>query len=144
MMQRTSGETGGAGGKPAPVTFPPLWRLLDTLLIPALLLAAALLAISPAASSPRTVLVYRDNTVIAEYPLSADGEYTVQGYEGPMVVEISNGRVSVIHSTCRRQICVRTQAVSHPGRQIVCAPNHVIVRISADAREEGDVDAVAQ
>jgi hypothetical protein len=114
------------------------------MLIPSLLMVAAALAIAPAASSPRTVLVYRDNTVIAEYPLSADGEYTVQGYVGPMVVEIRDGRVSVIHSTCRRQICVRTQAVSHPGRQIVCAPNHVIVRVSSGAREEGDVDAVAQ
>lgn len=143
-MQRTSEAAGGMGEPGVSAVRPPLWRIADIMLIPALLLVAAALAISPAASSPRTVLVYRDNTVIAEYPLSADGEYTVQGYEGPMVVEIRNGHVSVIHSTCRRHICVRTQAVSHPGRQIVCAPNHVVIRVSADTREEGDVDAVAQ
>jgi hypothetical protein len=89
------------------------------------------------------VVVYLDNTVIAEYDLTHDRVFTVHGREGPVVFEIRNGAVSVRSSTCRRQICARTPPVSGPFSQIVCAPNHVLAEIRGGA-EEDKPDGVAR
>ncbi len=108
-------------------------------LVALLLLAGATLAL-PAlrAAGPTLVLVYRDNALLARYPLSDSTEFTVEGAQGNVRVRIADGAVRVTESSCPRGICVATGAVSTPGRQIVCAPNHVLVQLVSGSRDTPD------
>lgn len=96
------------------------------------------------AHQPATVAVYKDNTLYAEYPLSEDREFSLNGYEGPMTIRIQNGHVFVHSSTCRKQICVKSGKISKPFRQIICAPNHVLIEIHSHKKTEEKIDAITQ
>lgn len=114
-----------------------------------LILICLLLAVSVAAyplldrSAPRTVRIYRDDAVVAVFPLEEPHTFAVDGAEGPLEVAIANGTVRVVHSTCRRGICVHSGAISRSGQQIVCAPNHVLIEIDAGSAPE-QPDAVVR
>lgn len=53
----------------------------------------------------------------------------VDGLTGKVIVSIQNGKVRVISSNCPDQICVKVGWISKTGPMILCAPNHVLVRI---------------
>lgn len=120
------------------------FTLLDFLLI--------LLAISGAVSSipliqanqPSTIAIYKDNTLYAEYPLNEEREFSIKGHEGLMKIRIRDGHVSVCSSTCRKQICVRSGAISKPYQQLVCAPNHVLIEIHSHKKTEEKIDGITQ
>lgn len=96
------------------------------------------------ANQPSTVAIYKDNSVYAEYPLNEDREISVKGHEGPMKVRIHDGCVSVSSSTCMKQICVKSGAISKPYRQLVCAPNHVLIEIRSHKKTEQKIDAITR
>jgi hypothetical protein len=95
-----------------------------------------------ASHSPATVVVFRDNTAIARYPLASDKVFTVRGKDGPMTLAVKNNGVRVIESRCPRGICIRTGAIRMQGQQIVCAPNHILVELETSS--ESKVDGVSQ
>lgn len=76
-----------------------------------------------------TVLIYQDGVLIAEYPLQEDAEFTVQG-DYTNVVVISGGKAAVTESDCPGEDCVHTGWIYRSGRNIVCLPNRVEIRIS--------------
>lgn len=92
---------------------------------------------------PATVVIYRDNRPIAEYPLSENRKLTVEGHEGKMVVTIKNGKASIESSSCAKQVCVKSGEIALPFQQLICAPNHILVEIKAGKAGEG-LDAVAR
>jgi hypothetical protein len=92
-------------------------------------------------TAPSTVIVRRDNTLLARYPLSGDLSFQVQGAEGPLSICISNKRVAVIQATCKNQVCVHTGYIEHPHQQIICVPNHIIVEIVSPPAA-GTIDAI--
>lgn len=120
------------------------FTVLDFLLI--------LLAIGGAVSSipiiqanqPSTVAIYKDNTLYAEYPLNEEREFLIKGHEGPMIIKIHNSHISVSSSTCRKQICVKSGAISKPFQQLVCAPNHVLIEIRSPKKAEERIDAITR
>jgi hypothetical protein len=93
-------------------------------------------------AQPDTVRIYRDNALAAEYPLKQDRVVTVAGENGPMRIHIHDERVEIQTSRCPRQICVLSGAITKPGQQLICAPNHVLVMIH-DSEEES-LDAISQ
>ncbi|MBN2038167.1 MAG: NusG domain II-containing protein [Chitinispirillaceae bacterium] len=109
----------------------------------ALLLCAGIAFIPITAShAPATATVYRDNTVVAHYPLSASAEFFIQGANGRMKARIEHGALRIDSSNCPRQICRHSAPISRPFEQIVCVPNHILIEISAGGREE--IDAIAR
>lgn len=94
--------------------------------------------------APATVVIYRDNTIYAEYPISESMEVEIDGHDGKMVLEIKNSTVSVQSSSCKNQICTRIGAISRPFQQIVCAPNHILIEIKARTAPEETIDAITQ
>ena len=116
---------------------------LDLLLALALAVGAAGFIPVMRASSPSTVIIKRDNSMIAHYPLTAECSLTVNGAEGTLDIRISKGSVEVTHAACRNQICVRTGPIRRPFQQIICAPNHIIVEI-ASSRVRDTIDAITQ
>jgi hypothetical protein len=90
-----------------------------------------------------TLLIYRDNRVVAEYPLDHDRDVKLEGVNGPMVIAIRARSVTVQSSSCSRQICMHAGGISRPFQQLICAPNHVLLEIKSGRGEER-IDAVAQ
>ncbi len=94
-------------------------------------------------NKPSGVQVYKNNTLYAEYPLYVDRTFTVAGHDGPMVVKIKDGKVSIESSCCREQICVKMGTINKSYQQLVCAPNHVIIEVTGKG-EDDHIDAIAQ
>ncbi|HEX3020653.1 MAG TPA: NusG domain II-containing protein [Chitinispirillaceae bacterium] len=92
--------------------------------------------------SPGTVQIFKDNQIIAEYPINQNRVFDVQGKKGIMEVRIQDNMVSVISSTCPHQICARQGKISKPYNQIVCIPNHVLITIST--KKDEMLDAVSR
>ena len=69
--------------------------------------------------------------------------YTVQGMRGPSTIEVEKGRARMLSSTCRDKICVGAGWVEAPGKDIICLPNRVVVRITGE-RKPGRVDTVTE
>jgi hypothetical protein len=119
------------------------FAVLDALVV--VLLVACAIAVVPLMGSqrPEMLVVYVGNRVAARYPLPGDRRFTIKGTQGNVVVEVHDGAVSVVSSSCRRQICVSTPPIRQPGQQIVCVPNRVVVEITAPKRT-GAPDAVVR
>lgn len=65
----------------------------------------------------------------AEIDLRKDGKYSFKGHSGPMVLEVKDGRIAAIESSCEKKICVKTGFISSPHEKIVCIPNRIVVSI---------------
>ena len=73
------------------------------------------------------VVVKLGDEVVAEYPLSDDGEYSPTDTNK---IRIEDGKVWMIYSTCPGyQDCVQKGKVSLVGDKIICLPNRVSVFI---------------
>lgn len=107
--------------------------------------AAVAVAFIPAmrASAPSTVVIHKDNTLMARYPLDRDVSFTLEGKEGPLSISIAQKGVAVAHATCKNQVCVRTGRIRQPFQQIICAPNHIIVEITSTQLSD-TIDAIVQ
>lgn len=92
----------------------------------ALLLVNQILFAKPAGKAEISV----DGIVIQTLDLSQDADITVEGYNGGTnQVVIKNGKVHILEASCPDKICVHQGWVEHTGENIVCLPNHLIVRI---------------
>ncbi len=117
------------------------FTFLDALLIAGVALAGVASLPLLSAHSPDTVCIYRDNTQIAELPLSRNAIKTIHGYEGPMRIRIHDNAVHVQASSCRRQICVHAEPIRTPAQQIICAPNHILITVKAS---DDTLDAISR
>ncbi|MFP4163216.1 MAG: NusG domain II-containing protein [Chitinispirillaceae bacterium] len=86
-------------------------------------------------SMPDSVAVFRDNTLIAEYPLDTDLIFSVKGDRGAMEIEIKDRKVRINHVNCPHQICKRSGFIHKPLEQLVCAPNHILLEIRSTGSE---------
>lgn len=86
--------------------------------------------------SPATVVVYKDNTLYAKYPLDINNEFIIDGYEGRMKVRIADKGVAVVSSTCSKQICLHGGVIRMPFQQLICVPNHILIEIQSKNTKE--------
>ena len=73
------------------------------------------------------------------YALDKNRTFEVDCDNGKNVVEIKDGKVSVIDADCNNRACVKSNAISKKGEQIVCLPHKLIVVIKGGS--EGELDA---
>lgn len=74
----------------------------------------------------------------ARYPLSKDGEYTVNSRGYTLVLRIEGGSARVAASDCRCGICTSHAPVSRAGESIVCIPANVVVRVAGEGGADGE------
>ncbi len=86
-----------------------------------------------------TVEVYVDGKLTYSYALDKNRTFEVDCDNGKNVVEIKDGKVSVIDADCNNRACVKSKAISKKGEQIVCLPHKLIVVIKDGS--EGELDA---
>ena len=80
-----------------------------------------------------TVLVTINGERVAEYPLSDDGEYSING--GSNILIISEGAAYMLEASCPDKLCVNQGKISMSGERIVCLPNKIMIEILGDGDE---------
>ncbi|MDD2400734.1 MAG: NusG domain II-containing protein [Clostridia bacterium] len=53
----------------------------------------------------------------------------IEGKVGLSIIEIKDGMVRMVESTCPEKICIKQGWIKNPGQSIVCVPNEVVVYI---------------
>lgn len=103
--------------------------LYDIILVLALLLVgiSVFFIVELSRSEGVLVRVSINGETAAEYSLSDDGEYSLNG--GTNILVISDGEAYISEASCPDGLCVNQGRVSRSGERIVCLPNRVIVEI---------------
>ena len=75
------------------------------------------------------------------YPLDKDCLLEFQGEMGKSVLEIKNGTIRFVESTCYDSTCIKMgEAGENKAKYLACLPNMVIVTISGNSKNmEGEV-----
>ena len=75
------------------------------------------------------------------YPLDKDFLLEFQGEMGKSVLEIKNGTIRFLESTCYDSTCIKMgEAGENKAKYLACLPNMVIVTISGNSKNmEGEV-----
>ena len=87
----------------------------------------------------RGCVVIKVNGVIeGTYNLNEDQEISING--GSNILQIQNGKASMIEADCPDKLCVHQKAISKDGESNICLPNQVVVEI--ESSESSEYDAV--
>ena len=79
----------------------------------------------------KTAIIYYNNEVIKTIDLSLQEtkEYTVTGENGPVVIEVNNGKIRVKQENSPLHICSKQGYISKSTETIVCLPNKIVIQI---------------
>lgn len=114
--------------------------LIIFLLSFAALSLAGVIFINKAASEVKQVVISSREEEAIRSPLQRmKKQIRVKG----CLVEVAEGRVRVVSSSCPNKICVATGWITEPSQIIVCVPHGVMVRIEGKT-EKPELDAVSK
>jgi hypothetical protein len=107
----------------------------DVILIASVLLLSlsVLLIVTLTREPGASARVMVDGRVVADYPLSVDGEYVLNG--GSNILVIEGGAAYMKHADCPDGLCVKQRKKSRSGERIVCLPNRVSIEIIGAGEE---------
>jgi hypothetical protein len=105
--------------------------LYDKFLIIGLLAAALLVLIFVRYTARETSIVVAlvDGKEVFRASLMEDQRFSVDGPLGKTDIQIKDKRVRVVDSPCNKKICVHTGWIDRSYQTIICAPNHVVIRL---------------
>ncbi len=75
------------------------------------------------------------------YPLSDNASFDVESKGISLRIEVENGAVSVVSSSCPDHVCEQTGKISKNGQAIICIPAQVVIEISGEGGY-GDADFI--
>lgn len=105
-----------------------------SLIFALLTLGISAFIISEAMREPGSVVAVSVNgEKIAEYPLSQNREYILNG--GTNILVIENGKAYMKHASCPDKVCINQGKISLSGERIVCLPNKVMIEVLGDGDE---------
>lgn len=85
----------------------------------------------------QTAVICQNGRIVKEISLQSEDEVWIEGeYVNHIVVR--DGAVAIVESDCPGEDCVHSGWISQAGRNIVCLPNRVEIRI----RGEAEVDFI--
>lgn len=73
------------------------------------------------------VTVKVDGVKVAEYSLTSDGTYPLNG--GTNILVIENGKAYLTDANCPDKLCVHQGKISRTGETITCLPNKLTVTV---------------
>ena len=116
----------------------------DLVLLAALLLSGFLSIpiIGSQFSGASEALVTIDGKPVYTLRFAHDGRVVIDAPLGPVEIEVKNGRIRVVRSSCPDQFCVAQRPVTPFGGVIVCAPNRLVIQ--AKRKRVSDLDCVTQ
>ena len=86
--------------------------------------------ISDFSEKGNTVHISIDGREVGKYYLS-EAERRIEIGEGN-ILTIYNNEAWMSYADCPDKICVKRGKVSHSGEEIICMPNHVIIRVRGE------------
>ena len=109
--------------------------LADVILVLSLLVVSlsVFLIITLTRDEGSLVVVSVNGERVAEYSLSRDGEYSLNG--GTNIIVVENGEVYMKDASCPDKLCVHQGKKSMSGERIICLPNRVEVRVEGEGEE---------
>ena len=101
----------------------------DLILIASILIVAIalFLVVEMTKEEGAGVTVKVDGIKVAEYSLSADGTYPLNG--GTNILVIENGKAYLSDANCPDKLCVHQGKISMTGETITCLPNKLTVTV---------------
>lgn len=82
------------------------------------------------------VIVEQDGKVLFSAPLDSEREERFRGPVGETLVAIRGGEAFIRQSDCPRKLCMRMGHIHRNGDVIACVPNHLLVRITGEAKDD--------
>lgn len=112
---------------------------LDIIIIAAILIISlsVLLIVTLTKEVGSIALVEVNGTVVGEYPLDEDGEFSLNG--GTNVLVITGGVAYMSYSNCPDHTCERTGKIQYVGETIICLPNRISITIKGSASDGVDL-----
>jgi hypothetical protein len=91
------------------------------------------------------VQVRVDGMVVANYALSQNRTYEIEGVDGGTnLLVIENGEAWVEEASCPDGLCQNMGKISQNGQSVICLPNKVVVEIcSGEEENDTGVDMIA-
>jgi hypothetical protein len=96
----------------------------------------------------KEAVIYKDGVVIERVSLATSEErrfeerrVDLSPHGVAMVVAVRRGRVRVLSSSCKQQICVRKGWVAHAHDPIICIPNKITIEVTGT---DADYDAISR
>ena len=112
----------------------------DIILIISLLVIAALLFLVFSRGEEGAVAVVAVNgEKVAEYSLSENGTYPLNG--GTNILVIEDGAAFLEEADCPAKLCVKQGRISKTGQCITCLPNRLTVTVEGAGEREFDLMA---
>lgn len=116
-------------------------RIGDLLLVVGLLAILFVFVSKPNTSeSGSRYELYLSDSLLYSDSLHND-QCTVFVAQKPVVIQVSDSNVRFLHNDCPKNICVHSLPISHPGQEIICAPNRLVLKIAGERSFDADIIA---
>lgn len=104
-------------------TVPPFFRKKDILILCLILTVTVLLgSFLFFKETGATVVVRINGEWVQSLSLETSGEYIFQNNGHTLTVQVKDGEIGIIHSTCSDKICMKTGFFNTAGATAVCLP----------------------
>ncbi len=82
----------------------------------------------------KCVIIKSDGNIVKKLPLTpkTNMKLLIKSKEGHLTMEIKNGKVRVITSTCKEKLCVKEGWIDKVGESIICLPNRISITITGN------------
>ena len=121
----------------------------DIILIAAVLAISliSLAAIKMTQKDGKEVIVTVDGKEVYKTSIKKDQIYQIPEENGTNVMQIKDGKVTMIEATCPDHYCIKQKAVDEHGGSIICLPNKVVIEgentaEDLDSESSPKIDAV--
>ena len=114
----------------------------DIILIAAVLAISliSLAAIKMTQKDGKEVIVTVDGKEVYKTSIKKDQIYQIPEKNGTNVMQIKDGKVTMIEATCPDHYCMKQKAVDEHGGSIICLPNKVVIE-GENTAEDSDSDS---
>jgi hypothetical protein len=115
-------------------------KLLALILVVVFIFAIGQYTFINISKTKRAIIIRSDGEIVQQIPLNETTEIitTIKSKEGAVTVQIKNGKVHIIESTCHDKLCVKQGWISRTGESIVCLPNRISISIVGEEKNEID------
>lgn len=81
-------------------------------------------------------VIYVNNAEFKRLPLDTDTSIDI---DGKNTVTVKDGKVFMEYANCPDKLCVHQEPLNKSGRDIVCLPNRVTIRVIGEKEVDGVV-----
>ena len=121
----------------------------DMILIAAVLAISLIsfAAIKMTQKDGKEVIVTVEGKEVYKTSIKKDQIYQIPEENGTNVMQIKDGKVTMIEATCPDHYCIKQKAVDEHGGSIICLPNKVVIEgentaEDSDSESSPKIDAV--